>query len=112
MGSVARQVQQHAARVAACLRDCAQSASEARVGNILGVIAELLDESSTLSIQNAVEAASSDEHSPLLHARKALACNPVRMYSYRVSVPQATMLCPTRPATLYYGGDAAQRLRI
>jgi len=93
---VAMKVQRHAAAVSKCLRVCFQNAAEPRLGNLLRVLAELLDERSFLTALGAVDAVSSEKASQLV-ATRSLAPSVTHMRSCHLMPSRPT----ERPLPLY-----------
>jgi serine/threonine protein kinase len=110
---VPAKVQHHAVVVASRLRDVARDCPEPRARNLLCVIAELLDESSTLTLQCALEAAKDDELSPLVDDRQRPQEVTRRINAMHVShrrVPLTTIVLPHQPMVTLANSPVVYRM--
>jgi serine/threonine protein kinase len=97
---VPAKVQRHAAAVARSLRDFARDCPKPRARNLLCVIAELLDERSTLTLQGASEAAKDEELSPLVddcHRPPEVTPRISPMQVSHQRIPSKAILLPHQP---------------
>lgn len=100
---VVDKVTSHIARIRNLLRACTQRAEEHKVQRLLGVLAEMIDEKSTMSLSEAVEAVGGEcgaRGCPVAAARPAIAPNVAGTPAVPLAMPMGASSSASAPATM------------